>query len=95
MTPATHAPAVELLAAILADQPRLTDAACRQYVELFNRAADGDREAAQEAVVVCQTCPVLTECREWAERTYPRRKPGGVLAATYSPPPTSRKKKTA
>jgi len=90
------APWVDLLVAILRGVPRLPGrAACRDHVETFDAAIDGDREAAEEAVVICESCPVLTECGEWAEHTHPRRKPGGVIGAVYTPPPTSRKKKTA
>ncbi|MGB5796885.1 MAG: WhiB family transcriptional regulator [Mycolicibacter algericus] len=86
---------VDLLSEILFGQPRLTGAACRGSVALFDRAVDGDREAAEKAVAVCQSCPVITECAAWAERAFPKRRPGGVIGAVYTPPPTSRKKKTA
>lgn len=87
------APAVELLAAILAGQPRLTDAACRQHVALFDRAADGDQLAAQEATEVCGTCPVAQSCADWLTRAHPQRPPPGVWAARFTPPSTQRKRK--
>ncbi|WP_424414240.1 WhiB family transcriptional regulator [Mycolicibacter algericus] len=89
------APAVELLAAILAGQPRLTDAACRQHVALFDRSADGDRDAAEAAVAICQSCPVVDQCAAWIAEAHPRRPPPGVWAAHYQPPARSRKKETA
>jgi len=77
---ATRTPGwVELLAEILAGTPKLPGAACRGHVEQFDRAADGDRDAAQQAVEVCRRCPVLTECRAWADHIRGRKRPAGVL----------------
>lgn len=87
------APWIELLAKVLADTPALPGAACRQYVELYDRAADGDRDAAQEAIEVCGRCPVLKQCAAWIARSQPRRPPPGVWAAHYQPPPPPGKRK--
>ncbi|WP_165604349.1 WhiB family transcriptional regulator [Mycolicibacter sinensis] len=83
---------VELLAAVLAGVPRLTGAACRDHVGLYDAAADGDRDAAQEAVDICRRCPVLDICQRWITTTHPRRPPPGVWAARYQP--TRRRKAT-
>ncbi|WP_165607102.1 WhiB family transcriptional regulator [Mycolicibacter kumamotonensis] len=85
---------VELLAAVLAGVPRLTGAACRGHVALFDAAADGDRQAAQGAVAICQRCPVIDRCAQWIADAHPRRPPPGVWAAQYQPPTTSRRKAT-
>jgi hypothetical protein len=88
------APAVDLLTRILADVPRLPGrAACRDHVGVFDRAADGDQSAAQEAAEICSACPVLAACGEWIATA--RRPPPGVWAGRFTPPPTSRKRKTA
>ncbi|ORA80746.1 hypothetical protein BST28_08260 [Mycolicibacter kumamotonensis] len=86
--------AVELLAAVLAGVPKLPGAACRSHVTLFDRAADGDRQAAQEAISVCARCPVIDRCAQWIAEAHPRRPPPGVWAAQYQPPTTSRRKAT-
>ncbi|MGV0699970.1 WhiB family transcriptional regulator [Mycolicibacter sinensis] len=83
---------VDLLSEILFGQPRLTGAACRGSVALFDRAADGDRDAAEAAVAVCRSCPVVDQCAAWIAETHPRRPPPGVWAGRFTPPPTSRKK---
>ena len=82
---------VAILAAILAGSPRLLDAGCRQHVGLFDRAADGDRQAAQEAISVCARCPVIDRCAQWIAEAHPRRPPPGVWAGTHQPPTAKRK----
>ncbi|WP_408066415.1 WhiB family transcriptional regulator [[Mycobacterium] nativiensis] len=88
-----HEGAVRLLIAALADVPYLPDAACRQRAELFDRAADGDKLAADQAVAICGRCPVVNQCAAWIARTHPRRPPPGVWAAHYQPPPSGKRKK--
>lgn len=85
---------VELLAAVLADTPRLPDAACKGHVATFDAAADGDRDAAQRAIEACRRCPVIDRCAQWIAEAHPRRPPPGVWAAQYQPPTTSRRKAT-
>lgn len=77
------APWVELLAKILSGQPKLPEAACRDHVELFDRAADGDTDSAARAVTICESCPVLAACGEWIATA--RRPPPGVTAGKYTP----------
>lgn len=86
---------VAILAAILAGTPRLPGAACRDHVGLYDAAADGGRDAAQEAVDICRRCPVLDACERWAERAYPQKKPAGVLAGQFAPPTNTRKARIA
>jgi hypothetical protein len=74
---------VAILAAILAGTPRLPGAACRDHVGLYDAAADGDRDAAQQAIEICRRCPVLETCARWISDTHPRRPPPGVWAAHY------------
>ncbi|WP_164517849.1 WhiB family transcriptional regulator [Mycobacterium sp. P7213] len=77
------APWVELLAKVLAGVPKLPEAACRSHLALFDAAADGDRQAAEQAVTVCEACPVLAACGEWIATA--RRPPPGVTAGKYTP----------
>jgi hypothetical protein len=83
-------PWVELLVKVLAGVPRLPGrAACREHVSVFDLAADGHREAAEEAVAVCESCPVIDACRSWI--TAARRPPPGVTAGKYTPTKSQRK----
>lgn len=82
--------AIELLARILADVPRLPGrAACRDHLGVFDQAADGDQLAAEQAVTVCEACPVLAACGEWIATA--RRPPPGVTAGKYTPTKSQRK----
>lgn len=94
MDAAPYGGVVELLAEVLAGQPSLPSAACREHIKLFDAAADGDRDAAEEALAICRSCPVLETCQQWIARDHPRRPPPGVWAAQYKPPARSRKKAT-
>ncbi|TXH28699.1 MAG: hypothetical protein E6R06_00285 [Mycobacterium sp.] len=51
------------------------------------------RQHHQEATEICSACPVLAACGEWIATA--RRPPPGVWAGRFTPPPTSRKRKTA
>lgn len=83
-TDSSAAPFVELLAKVLTGVPSLPGrAACADHVEQFDAAADGDKEAAREAVAVCHACPALTACGEWIATA--RRPPPGVTAGKYTP----------
>ncbi|WP_448222742.1 hypothetical protein [Gordonia iterans] len=73
------------LAELLADQPDLSDAACRGRWALFDPAGeDEDPSVAearhQRAAMICRSCPALAACRGWAERIPPKHRPPGVLA---------------
>lgn len=88
----TGAPTVELLAKVLAGVPRLPGrAACRDHIELFDRAADGCPVAAEEAAGICGACSVLNACAEWIARAHPQRPPPGVWAARLRTTTQSRK----
>jgi hypothetical protein len=66
-----------LLAAVLADTPRLRDAACRGRWDVF----DGDgEEHIHLAVALCGICPERSACRDWASG---RRDVSGVLGGQY------------
>lgn len=59
---------IDLLAVILRGAPRL-DGLCRNRHHIFDaeQGDQADREYAQRcAVELCQQCPALTACREWA-----------------------------
>ncbi|UQE74631.1 WhiB family transcriptional regulator [Gordonia sp. PP30] len=73
------------LAELLADQPDLTEAACRGQWALFDPAAEDEDHAEVEArhhraAAICSRCPALAACRDWAERIPPKHRPPGVLA---------------
>lgn len=68
-----------LVAAIIADTPRLPDALCRSRPDLF----DGeDDEHARQAANICQRCPELQQCGEWAA-TLKHNQRNGVLAGEH------------
>ncbi|UVO14246.1 WhiB family transcriptional regulator [Mycobacterium sp. SVM_VP21] len=71
-------PWMVLLGAILTDVPRLPGrAACRDHVGLFDQAADGDRQAAEDAIEICGRCPVRDRCAENVNRSRLRVIGGG------------------
>ena len=79
---------IALLARILENTPRLPDAACIGQHHLFDPATDGEPTAEAHrrhrlASQLCEECPVLTECRQWADdqKAYP-----GVLAGRVPTP---------
>lgn len=83
---------IALLAKVLAGLPALQRAACRDQSELFDPQQHGelaDNAAARHAhaVEICRGCPALAQCRAWADRIQPTRRPGGVLAARLNPNP--------
>jgi hypothetical protein len=66
-----------LLCAIVADTPRLRNAASRGRWDVF----DGDgEEHIHRAVALCQTCPERSACQDWASG---RRDVSGVLGGQY------------
>lgn len=67
-------------AAIVADRDWQRRAACRGVGSDVFFHPDGERHPSrgrrvERAVQVCATCPVVTECRDWAHRA---REPYGV-----------------
>ena len=59
----------DLLAAILRGTPKLSGALCpgRHHIFDAEQGDQADREYAQHrAVELCQQCPALSACREWA-----------------------------
>jgi hypothetical protein len=61
----------------LAAAPRLSGAACRRHGDLFDTALNSRGAAAEQAIVICRSCPALQECRAWVESMRPR--PLGVF----------------
>ncbi|WP_448222854.1 hypothetical protein [Gordonia iterans] len=73
------------LAELLADQPDLSDAACRGLWALHDPAGEDENPEAAEArhhraATICRSCPALTACRDWSERLPSQHRPPGVLA---------------
>jgi Transcription factor WhiB len=60
---------VALLEQILADQPKLEGAACRNHDPArFDLDTDGRGAEAEDilaCIEICESCPVLRQCREW------------------------------
>jgi len=82
---------VELLA-FLATTPDLRGAACRNYVDVFDAAADRRIAGAVSlAQTVCAKCPVLAECRHWARSAPQVRAVVGVIAGQYRTRPRARR----
>jgi hypothetical protein len=52
---------VDLLAEIVADTPRLPDAACAGHAPMF----DADNGSTPRALALCASCPALARCQEW------------------------------
>lgn len=85
-----------LLIKILADTPRLEDAACIGQHHLFDPATEAEPTAVADrrhrlAADLCSNCPALAECRRWADdqKSYP-----GVLAGRVPTPPRPRGRPT-
>jgi hypothetical protein len=68
----------------LAPISRLDGAACRDQWSVFDAAhgkSDEARKAQADSAAVCKTCPVLGDCRRWADSLDRRDRSGlGVLA---------------
>jgi hypothetical protein len=72
---------IELTAAIVRGTPKLSGALCRQWPELF----DGDdEETADRAAAICQRCPALQACGEWAGGLRHNQR-NGVIAGQFQP----------
>ncbi|NMO03126.1 transcriptional regulator [Gordonia sp. TBRC 11910] len=72
--------------------PKLTGAACRDRPDLFEAARVGETveevETRQiEAEMLCAACPVLANCRTWAQGE--RSDVGHVIAGVRPPPRTT------
>lgn len=82
----------ESLSDILGEIPDLTGAACVGLGRLFDRILDDDiaepvalrRERHAQAIAVCNVCPALQACRDWASTLKPAELPG-VLAREIRP----------
>jgi hypothetical protein len=84
---------------IVADQPIMSDCGCRGSHEVFDAAAKS-AEAQQIAVGICQQCPCIAACAQWAATlTGPELVSLAVVAGVaYSTPvkltPEQRRRKT-
>lgn len=81
--------AVELLAAIFTDLPRLPGALCRGLPGLFD-AEDGAHVG--RATAICDRCPDLDRCQDYARG---RRGLSGVWAGKYHRPGFGKDRDTA
>lgn len=76
---------MRLLGRVLRGVAMLPGAKCRGRHHLFDPAGrhECDEVVAarhDQAIGLCQTCPVLDACRQWIERTPSRHRPAGVVA---------------
>jgi hypothetical protein len=98
-TPWRRSSAVDLAATVLASTPNLPGAACGDHVEIFDAAVGPDwrlrNQAAQRCVEVCNRCPMLARCKQFADGlpTSQRRRMG-VLAGEVPDPLAKTKPKT-
>jgi hypothetical protein len=78
----------ELLDELASRIPDLHDAACRGRAGEFD-IEDGrrDRQAVTRAKAVCQSCPVLQDCRDWLTSLPRSMRPSGVIAGRVIGPP--------
>jgi WhiB family redox-sensing transcriptional regulator len=77
-----RADAVTLLAEILRGTPPLPGAACVGQGDLFDYRDD---ENHAKAITLCQRCPALDACRQWAD-SQPRAHISGVVAGEIRKP---------
>jgi hypothetical protein len=68
-----------LVAAIITNTPPLPGALCRRQSVLFDAVND---DHARQAAELCQRCPALQQCGEWAA-TLKHNQRHGVLAGQY------------
>ena len=80
----------ETLNALIRDIPPLRDAACRDRTEVFDVRDGRDHKAIQQAQAICRECPVLQRCTEWLDGLPKFRRPSGVVAGRFVPPPRLR-----
>lgn len=59
-------PWVELVAAVLADAPKLDGALCATKRGHFIEAETGNRVRVEQCISICRRCPALEACRVWA-----------------------------
>ena len=90
-TPWRRTSAVDLAASVLLSTPSMPNCSCRDHLDLFDAAVDGDRkereEAQQVCVVVCSRCPVLGRCQQWAVTMTPQERSRlGVVAGLLPKP---------
>lgn len=74
---------VGLLAAILADTPRLDGALCVAARGRFWEAENGNRVRVRECIEICRRCPCLARCREVEMPYRERRNRSGVWAGKF------------
>jgi hypothetical protein len=77
----------ELLDELAHAIPNLHDAACRATPELFDVTNGHDRQGISRAKAVCQSCPVLEDCRDWLTSLPRPVRPSGVVAGRFIGPP--------
>jgi hypothetical protein len=78
----------ESLIDALAGIPSLPGALCRGRAADFDLEPGSCPEAIEAAIHICESCPVLTRCREYVDSLPPSRRPPGVVAGrlnTYTP----------
>ncbi|OBF55060.1 hypothetical protein A5756_00760 [Mycobacterium sp. 852002-53434_SCH5985345] len=73
---------VDLLAELAANTPALPRAACRRHRQIFDSTEPDDIATATQ---ICQHCPELAPCREWADTQAPRTLTGVVAAVDRTP----------
>ncbi|MBX7455495.1 WhiB family transcriptional regulator [Mycolicibacterium sp. 3033] len=73
-------PWVELVAAVLADAPKLDGALCATKRGHFIEAETGNRVRVDQCISICRRCPVMRACAEIAEV---ERDPVGVWAGVF------------
>lgn len=79
------------LLSILVSTPSMPNCSCRNHVDLFDAAVDGnrqEREAAQQVcAVVCSRCPAFDRCQQLAATMTPaERSRLGVVAGLLPEP---------
>jgi hypothetical protein len=70
---------VDLLATVLDSSPALPGSLCRGRSDVFDVFDAEDDEQLAQAVRICQRCPALDACQDWAA-TLPDNVVSGVIA---------------
>ncbi|OZF00555.1 WhiB family transcriptional regulator [Rhodococcoides fascians] len=82
------------LLSVLADQPALTGALCRDTPRLHDWDWDIDdqveprpvrAERHRRAADICDACPVFAKCEEWSSTLTPGEVPGVIAGAVHNP----------
>lgn len=77
----------ELLADLAHAVPDLPDAACRGQQTVMDVPTGRDHAAIAAAQHVCAGCRARRECEAWLDSLPRSRRPSGVVAGIYLPPP--------